>query len=163
MRFQLLAARAAFAALVLGVLLAVAAVAGVRLGFLSDAAGGNLMVPATGLGLAGPGPGAGLAVVGALSRNLGDGKRLGLFALLGALAFLYAPLSYVYYGLVALPIHDATTDPENPPQFVALAKVPAANSRVLTAAAASPIRDRTPAIAAPRSRWPMPCTTNIRP
>lgn len=129
MRFQLLAARAAFAALVLGVLLAVAAVAGVRLGSLSDAAGGKLMVPATGLGLLA----LGLALAwlwGALSRNLGAGKRLGLFALLGALAFLYAPLSYAYNGLVALPIHDATTDPENPPQYVALAKVPAANSRV---------------------------------
>ena len=28
----------------------------------------------------------------------GDGKRLGLIALLGSLAFLYSPLTYVYYG-----------------------------------------------------------------
>ena len=48
MRFQLLAARAALAVLVLGVLLAAIAVGGVRLGQLSDPAGTNLMVPATG-------------------------------------------------------------------------------------------------------------------
>jgi fatty-acyl-CoA synthase len=46
------------------------------------------------------------------------------------MAFLYFPLTYIYYGFAALPIHDATTDPEDPPQFVALAKVPSANSRI---------------------------------
>jgi len=34
------------------------------------------------------------------------------------------------YGYTALPIHDVTTDPGNPPQFVALAKINPANSRV---------------------------------
>jgi hypothetical protein len=128
MRFQLLAARAALAALAAGAVLAAAAVAGVRLGPISDATGSMLMVPATGLGIVA----LILALVwlwGALSRNEGTGKRAGLIALLGALAFLYWPLSYVYYGFAALPIHDATTDPEDPPQFVALAKVPSANSR----------------------------------
>jgi hypothetical protein len=129
MRFQLLAARTAFAALVLGALLAAAAVGGVRLGLLSDPAGITLMAPATGLGV--------LALVlalawlwSALSRNQRTGRRLGLAALLGSLAFLYCPLTYVYYGFAALPINDATTDPEDPPQFVALAKMPSANSRL---------------------------------
>jgi hypothetical protein len=129
MRFQLIAARTAFAALLLAVLGGIAAVAGVRLGFLADKAGRTLMIPATGLGL--------VALVfallwlrSALSRNMGEGKRLGLIALLGSLAFLYWPLSYVYTGFAALPIHDATTDPGDPPQFVALAKVPAVTSRV---------------------------------
>jgi len=129
MRFQLLAARAALAALVLGVLLAAIAVAGVRLGQLSDPAGNNLMMPAVGLGLVA----LALALAwlySALSRNQGAGKRPGLIAFFGALAFLYSPLTYVYYGFAALPIHDATTDPEHPPQFVSLAKVPSANSRV---------------------------------
>lgn len=132
MRFQLLAARAAFAAMVLGVLLAAAAVAGVRLGQLSDTAASDLMIPATGLGLLA----LALALAwlwSALSRNEGAGKRIGMVALVGALAFLYSPLTYVYYGFAALPMHDATTDPEDPPQFVALAKVPSANPRAYDA------------------------------
>ena len=55
---------------------------------------------------------------------------MGLAALLGSLVFLYPPLTYVYYGFTLLPIHDATTDPEDAPQFVALAKTASANSRV---------------------------------
>jgi fatty-acyl-CoA synthase len=129
MRFQLLAARAALATLVLGVLMAAAAVAGVRLGQLSDPAGTNLMIPAVGLGLVALALAAAW-LYSALSRNEGTGKRLGLIAFFGALAFLYSPLTYVYYGFAALPIHDATTDPEHPPQYVALAKVPSANSRI---------------------------------
>jgi len=129
MRFQLLAARTALATLILGVLLAAIAVGGVRLGQLSDPAGTNLMIPATGLGLLA----LALALAwlySALSRNQGAGKRLGLIAFFGALAFLYSPLTYVYYGFASLPINDATTDPEAPPQFVALAKIPSANSRI---------------------------------
>jgi hypothetical protein len=129
MRFQLAAARLAFAVLGLGVLTAVVAVGGVRLGSLSDRSGSLLMIPATALGA--------VALVlallwvrMALHSNQGAGKRLGLIALIGALLFLYQPLSYVYAGFVSLPIHDATTDPEDPPRFVALAKIPSANSRV---------------------------------
>ena len=44
-------------------------------------------------------------------------------ALAGSLAFLYAPLSHFYYGLTMPAIHDAATDPDEPPQFVALAKL----------------------------------------
>jgi len=120
MRFQLFAARAALAALILAVLAGMAAVAGVRLGLLTDTGGSTAMIPATVMGLAA----LGLALAwlkSALARNAGEGKRLGLIALLGSLVFLYSPLSYVYYGFAALPIHDATTDPEDPPQFVALA------------------------------------------
>jgi hypothetical protein len=131
MRFQLFAARAALAALILAVLAGMAAVAGVRLGLLTDKGGSTAMIPATALGLAA----LGLALAwlrSALARNAGDGKRLGLIALLGSLVFLYSPLSYVYYGFAALPIHDATTDPEDPPPFVALATP--TDSRVFDAA-----------------------------
>jgi hypothetical protein len=129
MHFQLLAARLAFAALLLGVLTGAAAVAGVRQGILTDASASSLMIPATLLGA--------VALVlallwlrSALRSNQGAGKRLGLLSLTGALVFLYQPLSYVYAGFTSLPIHDATTDPEDPPQFVALAKIQPANSRV---------------------------------
>ena len=129
MRFQPTAARLAFAALVLGALTAAGAVMGVRLGTVSDAGGRLLMIPATVLGLVA----LVLALVWArmaLRSNQGAGKRLGLTALIGAIVLLYQPLSYVYAGFVSLPIHDASTDTEDPPQFVALAKVPSANSRV---------------------------------
>jgi len=133
MRFQLVAARAAFVALIFAALPGAIAIAGVRLGFLTDSAASFLMIPAVALGLVA----LLLALLwlrSALARNSGEGKRLGLVELLGALAFLYPPLSYVYYGFAALPIHDATTDPGDPPQFVALAKVPSGNSRVFDGA-----------------------------
>src|SRR3984957_5036925 len=128
MRFQLAAARLAFAVLGLAVLTAAAAVAGVRLDALSEASGSILMIPATVLGAVS----LLLAFVwlrAALRSNQGVGKRPGVAALIGSLAFLYQPLSYVYAGFVSLPIHDATTDPEDAPQFVALAKTASANSR----------------------------------
>ena len=133
MRLQLFAACGALACLALAVLAGIGAVAGVRLGLLTDAGGRTLMIPATGLGLAA----LGLALVwlkSALTRNAGDGKRMGLAALAGSLIFLYHPLTYIYYGFAALPIHDVTTDPEDPPQFVALAKITPANSRVFDGA-----------------------------
>jgi fatty-acyl-CoA synthase len=129
MHFQLIAARSALAALVLAVLVGLGTVASVRLGLVSDSAGSTLMIPAIALGLLA----LGLALLwlrSALARNSGEGKRLGLITLIGSLAFLYSPLSYVYYGFVSLPIFDATTDPEDAPQFAALAQVPSANSRV---------------------------------
>jgi hypothetical protein len=133
MRFQLFAARTALAVLVLSVLTAVAAVAGVRLDLITDRIGSLGMIPATVLGLIA----LGLALLwlrSALVHNAGTGKRMGLTALIGALVFLYQPLSYVYAGFASLPIHDATTDTEDPPQFVALAKVPSANSRAFDGA-----------------------------
>src|SRR5258708_2048549 len=128
MRFQLIAARTALAALLLAVLGGMAAVAGVRLGFLTDKAGRTLMIPPRGLGLAALAC-ALLWLRPALPRNKGEGRRPGLLSLLGALAFLYWPLTYLYYGAMMLPIYDVTSNPETPPQFVALAKIHPANSR----------------------------------
>src|SRR5690242_15384075 len=51
MRFQLLVARMALAALILAVLAAAVAVLGVRLGYFPYATGLSVMWPATGLGL----------------------------------------------------------------------------------------------------------------
>src|ERR1700722_11904183 len=146
MRFQLAAARLAFAVLGLAVLTAAAAVAGVRLDALSEASGSILMIPATVLGAVS----LLLAFVwlrAALRSNQGVGKRPGVAALIGSLAFLYQPLSYVYAGFVSLPIHDATTDPEDPPQFVALAKVPSANSRIFDGARHIPYKGEDVTIA----------------
>jgi hypothetical protein len=120
MRLQILAARTALAALIAGLALAGAAIAGVRLGLLPYPGGITIMTAATLLGL--------LALALALTwlwqaarRNAGEAKRPGLIALAGALVFVYFPLTTAYYGLVMPPIHDASTDPDDPPQFVALA------------------------------------------
>ena len=161
MRFQLFAARTAFAALLLAALAGAVAVAGVRLGLLTDKAGSTLMIPATVLGLAA------LALAlswlrSALARNQGEGKRMGLIALVGSLVFLYPPLSYFYYGFSELPLHDVTSDPEDPPQFVALAKIHPANSRIFNGARRIPyqgedvtvayaLHDKYPALTKPHA------------
>ena len=87
MRFQLAAARLAFAAFSLAALTAAAAVVGVHLGALPDASGSFLMIPATALGVAATAA-ALLWLRAALRSNLGTGKRLGLIALIGSLLFL---------------------------------------------------------------------------
>ena len=122
MRSQLLAARAALVLLVLAILAAAVAIGGVRAGQFSYAIGMDLMWPATGLGLLA------LAVAiwwlkGAIAHNVGTGKRLGLAALIGSLAFLYPPVSTLVNGWRYPAIHDASSDPDDPPQFVALAKL----------------------------------------
>jgi hypothetical protein len=128
MRLQLLAARLAFAALVLAALTAAAAVAGVRGGIIPFVTGAQVMAGATALGLASLASSL-VWLRAAIANNQGAGKRLGLAALVGSLALLYPPLKYVWYGYTLLPVHDASSDPDDPPQFVALAKVPSVNSR----------------------------------
>ena len=130
MRSQLLTARAAFGMLILAALVAGGAIAGVRLGRFGYDLGLNAMWLAAGLGL--------VALFlalwwlkGAIAHNVGTGKRLGPTALIGALVFLYPPLSNFYYGLTMPAIHDAATDPGEPPQFVALAKLRKANENGL--------------------------------
>lgn len=124
---QRLAARIGFAVFVLAALTALAAVAGVRLGLMPYAQGWRLMVPATGLGV--------LALAfslvwlaRALKANDGAGRGPGLTALLGSLLLLYPPLSTMASRLLSPPIHDFTTDTENPPRFVTLLKQRGANA-----------------------------------
>ena len=121
MRFPFLAARLALAALVLGILIAALAILTVRMGLAGFVTGQEVMTAAVAFGA--------IALILAMSwasaafrHNRGEGKRAGLIALIGAALLLYFPLRTVYLGMMAPPIHDVTTDPENPPQFVALAK-----------------------------------------
>ena len=121
MRVQLFAARLALALLALAGLGALAALAGVRLSLMAFSTGFALMTGAAGMGV--------LALVGALiwlfsafRHNRGEGKRAGLIALAGSLLLLSPPLHTVYMGMTSPAIHDATTNPEDPPKFVALAK-----------------------------------------
>jgi hypothetical protein len=122
MRFQLLAARSALALLALACLTALAAVGGVRLSLLPLDSGLAIMTVATVLGV--------LALITALvwlfhalKHNQGAGRRTGQIALLGSLLLLWPPLHAAYKGVISPAIHDATTDPGDPPQFVALARL----------------------------------------
>ncbi|MBV9550543.1 MAG: DUF1499 domain-containing protein [Alphaproteobacteria bacterium] len=126
---QSTAARLGFAALALAALLAAASIAGVRLGLLPYTQGWQLMIPATLLGA--------IAfcfslvwLAKALAANKRSGRGPGLTALVGSLLLLYPPLSSFCHRLTSPPIHDFTTDTENPPRFVALAKLraPGANA-----------------------------------
>lgn len=121
MHLQLAAARISFAAFLLAAAVALTAVIGVRLGFFAYALGFRLMFPAVGLGLIAFAAGATWCIT-AFRRNQGEGRRQGLFGFFGALLLLYPPLSTQARGLTAPPIHDATSDPEDPPQFIALLK-----------------------------------------
>lgn len=121
MRLQLFAARSGLGLMVLAYLAAAAALAGVRLKLMAFAAGLLVMGAATALAL--------LALVGALvwavcafRHNRGEGRRPGLAALVGSLILLGPPLHALYMGLTSPAIHDAATSPEDPPQFVALAR-----------------------------------------
>lgn len=121
MRFQLLCARSALAALLLGLLAALLAIGAVRFGALPFESGLTIMAGATALGLVA----LLLALVWmlrAFNANQGAGKRPGLVALVGSLLFLYPPLHTLYLAMTSPAIHDATTNPEDPPDFVALAK-----------------------------------------
>ncbi len=133
MRFPIFAARLALTALLLAALIAALAVVSVRAGLAAFGTGLEAMTAAVVLELIA----LALALVwmvSALKHNRGEAKRIGMTALLGSLVLLYVPLHTVYQGLMAPLIHDATTDPDDPPTFVALAKrPPGANSTVFDA------------------------------
>jgi hypothetical protein len=119
---QRIIARLGLAALVLAVVIAGTAVAGVRLSLMSYAQGWQLMIPATGAALVALGSSL-VWLARALKANDGSGRRMGLTALFGALMLLYSPLTTQFHRLTSPPIHDFTTDTENPPRFVMLAKL----------------------------------------
>jgi hypothetical protein len=131
-------ARLGLAALVLAAAVAVTAVAGVRLGLMPYAQGWQLMIPATGLGLVALG--LGLAwLTRALKANDGSGRRAGLAAVAGAALLLYAPVTTYFHRLTSPPIHDFTTDTENPPGFVMLAKLRGANANPAAYQGSTPV------------------------
>jgi uncharacterized protein (DUF1499 family) len=111
---RLLAALAA-ALGVLALLLLLASGPGTRLGWWHFRTGFTLMTWAAYAGIA-------AAVVGLLALALGRRRALvlGLLGLaMGALAF-YLPWSWRNEAMGYPPIHDLTTDPANPPPFVAV-------------------------------------------
>jgi len=120
MRFPLLAARLALTAMLLAAFLALLAIFLVRTSATSFAGGLEIMTASVALGLVALIL-ALIWLVAALKHNRGEGKRAGMAALLGVVILLYVPLHAAYEGIKAPPVHDVTTDPEDPPTFVALA------------------------------------------
>jgi hypothetical protein len=121
MRSQFLCARLALTALLLALVAAAFAIGAVRLGMLPFESGLIIMAGGAALGLIA----LLLALVWlfrALTSNQGAGKRAGLAALFGSLLLLWPPLHTLFMGMTSPPIHDATTNPEDPPRFVALAR-----------------------------------------
>jgi hypothetical protein len=127
MRLPILAARLALVAIALATAIAAAAMIGVRAGMTDFSTGQEIMAGAVAFGCIA----LVLAViwtVHALRHNRGEAKRAGMTALIGSLILLYIPLHTVYEGWMAPAIHDVTTDPDDPPAYVALAgKAPDAN------------------------------------
>jgi hypothetical protein len=120
MRFPLHAAPLALIAMLLAALTALLAILLVRTGTAPFATGLQIMAVCVALGLVALVLSL-IWLVFALRHNRGEAKRAGLTAFLGALVLLYPPLHAAYDGFKAPPVHDVTTDPEDPPRFVALA------------------------------------------
>ena len=131
MRLQLFAARSGLGLTMLAYAAAAASLGGVRLGLISYSTGFVVMGLAAGAGLAALLCAVCWAVM-AFRRNRGEGKRMGAIALAGSLLLLWPPAHTLYMGFTSPAIHDAATSPEDPPQFVALARArrPGMNSPV---------------------------------
>lgn len=113
-------AKISFAGFLVSLLIGLTAGFGTRLGFWNFKFGLGTLFPwciyigigAFAIGL--------IWVVTALIRNDGTSSRLGLIGLIGSACVLALPLYDIYVAKTSPPIHDISTDIENPPQFEAL-------------------------------------------
>ena len=119
MRHQPLLAKTAFAAFVIGALIALTACSGARLGFWDVDFGIKLLVPGLAIGVIGLFCGAAW-IWRALAMNNSLGWRIGSIGLLGALVLTGIPANYLWHVYTLPPIHDISTDIGDAPQFVAL-------------------------------------------
>ena len=104
---------------VLGAAVALAASYGVRFGWWDYATGLKILAPGFVVGLVGTAAG-GLWLARALGGNSSVGWKFGVAGLAGSLVLVVVPLNELRLILISPPIHDISTDPEYPPQFVAL-------------------------------------------
>ncbi|MBV9912619.1 MAG: DUF1499 domain-containing protein [Sinobacteraceae bacterium] len=59
----------------------------------------------------------------AVLANRGEAARYGIIGFVGSIAILAVPLYDIYMALTSPAIHDISTDIENPPRFIALARI----------------------------------------
>jgi len=119
MNLQNIAARLAFAAVLISGAVALTASVGTRAGLWSYKVGVPLIYPAAAIGAVALAAGIALAV-SALMRNSSEGARYGVIGLLGAIAAFGIPANYARLAFTAPPIHDISTDIGSAPAFHAL-------------------------------------------
>jgi hypothetical protein len=119
MRVQTLAARLAFAAVLVSGAVALVASFGTHLGLWSYKVGVLLIYPAAAIGILGLLAAIAWAV-SALVRNSSEGARYGVIGFLGAIVAAGIPLNYERLELTSPPIHDISTDIGNAPAFKTL-------------------------------------------
>jgi uncharacterized protein (DUF1499 family) len=119
MRFQSFAARVAFGAFLLALVICLAAAFGTRLGLWDAALGIRILAPGVVIGIVGALFGA-IWVGSSLARNSSVGARSGVLGLLGSAAVIAIPLHQLFLFYTSPPIHDISTDIEFAPPFKAL-------------------------------------------
>jgi hypothetical protein len=116
MRYQPILAKAALGGFVVGLVIALAATFGTRLGLWNYALGLKILVPGVVVGLIGLG--CGVAWISrALAGNDSAGWRLGAAGLIGSALLVGIPANGVWLRYTLPPIHDISTDIGDAPKF----------------------------------------------
>ena len=116
MRHQPIFAKGALAGFVLGLVLALAASFGTRLGLWNYAVGVKLLIPGVAVGALGLICGI-VWIWRALAGNESIGWRLGMPGLIGALLLVGIPANGLWLSFSLPPIHDISTDIGDAPKF----------------------------------------------
>jgi len=119
MRHQPILARIAFAAFVIGAVIALVACGGTRLHLWDLNFGLRLLVPGIAAGVFALGCG-GAWMWRALAMNNSVGWRLGGIGLVGSVILVGIPANHLWLTYTLPPIHDISTDVGDAPQFVTL-------------------------------------------
>ena len=119
MRHQPLLAKVAFAAFLIGFVIALTACLGTRFGRWDLAFGIKLLVPGIGFGIVGFATGAAW-IWRALAMNNSLCWRLGGIGLVGSALLTGIPANHLWLTYTLPPIHDISTDIGNAPQFATL-------------------------------------------
>jgi len=116
MRYQPILAKAALGGFVLGLVLALTAAFGTRLGLWNYALGVKLLIPGVAVGAVGLVCGI-VWIWRALKGNDSAGWRFGAVGLSGSLLLVGVPANALWLSLSLPPIHDISTDIGDAPQF----------------------------------------------
>jgi len=119
MRHQPILAQIAFAAFLLGLLIAGTACLGTRTQYWDFAFGTKVLIPGLAAGMIGLIAGASW-IWRALAMNNSMAWRLGMSGLVGSAVLIGIPTNYLWLTYTLPPIHDISTDIGNAPAFVTL-------------------------------------------
>lgn len=122
MRHQPILAKVAFAAFLIGLVIALTACLGTRLKYWDVAFGISILTPGLAFGSIGFICGAAW-IWRALAMNNSLGWRVGGIGLIGSAILVGIPANYIWHVYTLPPIHDISTDIGNAPEFHALAEL----------------------------------------